>query len=64
MTAPGRSGSEPWHILFAFDPRRNAILLVGDNKTGEKRWYEETIRIEDERYRRHLKSLKNDERGG
>jgi hypothetical protein len=53
-----------WEVLFAFDPRRRAILLVGGNKTGDKRWYEEQIRIADARYRRHLKSLKNEKRGG
>jgi hypothetical protein len=57
---------EPWRILFAFDPKRNAILLVGGNKTGDKHWYEEQIEIADTRYRRHLKSLKKekDEKGG
>jgi hypothetical protein len=55
---------EPWRILFAFDPRRRAILLVGGNKTGDKRWYEEQIRIADARYRRHLKSMKHEKRGG
>lgn len=54
---------EPWRILFAFDPRRRAILLVGGNKTGNKRWYEEQIRIADARYRRYLESLKNEARG-
>ena len=26
---------DPWHILFAFDPNRAAILLVGGNKRGD-----------------------------
>src|SRR5215470_8144136 len=30
---------DPWRILFAFDPRRAAILLVGGCKRGDKRWY-------------------------
>jgi hypothetical protein len=25
---------EPWRVLFAFDPHRQAILLVGGNKSG------------------------------
>jgi hypothetical protein len=49
---------DPWRILFAFDPRRNPILLVGGCKRGNKRWYEEHIRIADRRFRRHLESLK------
>ncbi len=54
---------DPWRILFAFDPRRNAILLVGGNKRGKKKWYEKHIRIADERFRRHLRRLKQDEEG-
>jgi hypothetical protein len=55
---------EPWRILFAFDPRRRAILLVGGNKTGDERWYEEQVPIADERYGRHLKSLKKKGKSG
>ena len=51
-------GGEPWRILFAFDPTRQAILLVGGNKTGNKRWYRENILIADARYQRHLELLK------
>ena len=45
---------EPWRILFAFDPDRAAILLVGGNKRGDKRWYKTWIPLADERFRRHL----------
>lgn len=31
---------EPYRVLYAFDPRRNALLLLGGNKTGDDRWYE------------------------
>ena len=31
----------PYRVLFAFDPRRAAILLIGGNKTGKGRWYKE-----------------------
>ena len=48
---------KPWRVLFAFDTQRNAILLVGGNKAAEKRWYADSIRIADERFRRHLESL-------
>jgi hypothetical protein len=47
----------PWRVLFAFDPRRVAILLVGGNKRGDKRWYKKHLPIADERFRRHLKRL-------
>lgn len=51
---------EPWRILFAFDPSRQAILLVGGNKTGNKRWYKENIPIADKRYQKYLKKLKEE----
>jgi hypothetical protein len=47
----------PWRILFAFDPNRAAILLVGGNKRGDKRWYKKHLPIADERFRRHLERL-------
>ena len=48
---------DPWRILFAFDPRRTAILLVGGCKRGDKRWYKKHIPVADERFRRHLRRL-------
>lgn len=48
---------DPWRILFAFDPNRAAILLVGGNKGGDKRWYQKHIRLADQRFQRHLKEL-------
>jgi hypothetical protein len=55
-------GGEPWRILSAFDPRRRAILLVGGNKTGNKRWYEQQVEIADARYRRHLENMKKEKK--
>ena len=48
---------EPWRILFAFDPKRRSILLVGGNKRGDKRWYETHIPIADARFEKHLRSM-------
>jgi hypothetical protein len=48
----------PWRILFAFDPVRKAILLLGGNKRGNKRWYKENIPIADKRFRDYLEQLK------
>ena len=33
----------PYRVLYAFDPRRTAILLIGGDKTGNNRWYEEYV---------------------
>lgn len=49
-------------VLFAFDPRRHAILLLGGDKTGHwKPWYDRAIPLADLRYDEHLKEL--DEEG-
>jgi len=50
---------EPWRILFAFDPKRRSILLVGGNKQGDKRWYDKNIPIADARFAKHLKNMEN-----
>jgi hypothetical protein len=45
-------------VLFAFDPHRNPVLLVGGDKTNNwKGWYDQNIPLADERYARHLRSL-------
>ncbi len=50
---------EPWRILFAFDPQRTAILLLGGNKVGNARWYKENIPIADQRFTEHLEELQS-----
>ncbi|MDR3557308.1 MAG: type II toxin-antitoxin system RelE/ParE family toxin [Syntrophobacteraceae bacterium] len=47
----------PYRVLYAFDPRRCAILLIGGVKTGEDRWYDEFVPIADRLYREHLETL-------
>ena len=47
----------PYRILYAFDPRRKAILLIGGDKTGNKRWYEQMLPWAEEIYRQHLLEL-------
>jgi hypothetical protein len=43
--------------LFAFDPRRRAVVLVGGDKTDDwKGWYARNIRLADKLYDRHLRS--------
>jgi hypothetical protein len=51
---------EPYRILYAFDPRRTAILLLGGNKGGENRWYEENIPKADALYDEHIEELKRE----
>lgn len=47
----------PLRILYAFDPRRSAILLLGGDKTGDDRWYREQVPVADRLYQAHLEAL-------
>lgn len=40
-----QSGGRPLRIFYAFDPRRNAVLLIGGVKTGtsDARFYREMV---------------------
>ena len=51
-----------WRLAFAFDPARNAILLVAGDKSGgsSRRFYRALIRKADERFDRHLARLTNE----
>jgi hypothetical protein len=49
----------PYRVLYAFDPRRVGILLLGGDKTGNPRRYQEYIPKADELYRRHLRELES-----
>ena len=50
----------PLRTLYAFDPRRNAILLIGGDKTGDKRWYDIYVPIADRLYDEHLLQLQKE----
>jgi hypothetical protein len=50
----------PYRVLYAFDPRRAALLLIGGDKTGNDRWYAEYVPIADSIYDRHLRELENE----
>jgi hypothetical protein len=50
----------PYRVLYAFDPRRAAILLLGGDKTGNDRWYEENVPRADSIYDRYLEELKQE----
>jgi hypothetical protein len=50
----------PVRILYAFDPRRAAILLLGGDKTGDDRWYDQFVPVADELYVEHLRTLKRE----
>ncbi len=51
---------EPYRILFAFDPRREALLLIGGNKASDKRWYKRMIPLAEEIFERYLATLEDE----
>ena len=53
-----QSGGNPLRVFYAFDPRRAAILLIGGDKTGRDRFYEEYVPLADDLYDAHLTELK------
>jgi hypothetical protein len=55
-----QSGGKPIRIFYAFDPRRSAILLIGGDKTGDKRFYDRMVPIADKLYDVHIQELKQE----
>lgn len=54
-----RAGS--MRALFAFDPLRQAIVLVGGDKRDDRTgWYERNIPLADDLLDAHLRSLRED----
>jgi len=50
-----------YRILFIFDPKRKAVLLIGGDKRGKKDFYESMIPIADKLYDKYLESRYKDE---
>ncbi len=58
-----RADGGVWRVAFAFDPRRNAILLIAGDKSGvsESKFYKRLIDKADKRYKEHLETLESKE---
>jgi hypothetical protein len=52
---------KPYRVLYCFDPRRVAVLLIGGDKTGNNRWYETYVPLADKIYTQHLRELEGEE---
>jgi hypothetical protein len=51
--------------MFAFYPKRCAVLLVGGNKCGNwKGWYDEAIPEAERRYEEHLNAVEDSDTEG
>ena len=55
-----QSGGRPVRVFYAFDPRRSAILLIGGDKTGDDRFYEQFVPLADHLHDEHLKELRQE----
>jgi hypothetical protein len=50
----------PYRVLYAFDPRRVGVLLIGGDKTGNPRWYDEYVPKADAIYKQHLLEIEKE----
>lgn len=50
----------PIRVLYAFDPSRTAILLLGGDKTGNNRWYKVNVPLADRLYDEYLEELEHE----
>lgn len=61
---PGAAGRSEIRILFAFDPTRNAVLLVAGDKAGAwKKWYADNVPLAESRYQSWLAGEYDKENG-
>ena len=55
-----QQGKNPYRILYAFDPERTAILLIGGDKTGDALWYERMVPLAEQIYRQYLNEIQEE----
>jgi hypothetical protein len=58
----GKVNERQLRVLFAFDPRRAALLLLGGDKTDDPTWYDRFVPIADDLFDGHLKQLEDEEK--
>lgn len=56
-------GGLPYRVLYAFDPNRDALLLLGGDKTGDEAWYTKNVATADALFDEHLVTLKKAKEG-
>ena len=49
-----QAGGRPIRVFYAFDPKRQAVLLIGGDKTGDGRFYEKMIALSTRLWREYL----------
>lgn len=48
---------KPYRVFFAFDPLRQAVMLCGGDKTGDKHFYETMIPIAEREFLNYLQGM-------
>lgn len=56
----GKVEERQLRVLYAFDPRRVALLLIGGDKTGDPAWYDQFVPLADDLFDEHLKAMEKE----
>ena len=48
---------KPFRVFFAFDPLRQAVMLCGGDKTGDKQFYKTVIPVAEREFLSYLQEL-------
>ena len=56
-----QSRGRPLRVFYAFDPKRQAVLLLGGDKTGDKRFYKRMVPIAEGIWKRYLAEIGADD---
>ena len=58
---PGSTGRSELRVLFAFDSKRSAIMLIAGDKAGNwTRWYKKNIPLADDLFDQHIRRLREE----
>lgn len=49
-----QSKGKPLRVIYPFDPKRQAVLILGGDKTGNPKFYDEHIPIAEKIWREYL----------
>ena len=58
----GKVNERHLRVLYAFDPTRTALLLIGGDKTGNPKWYEKFVPVADDLFDDHLREIEKKKR--
>lgn len=53
-----KQGHSPLRVIYAYDPHRDAVLLIGGDKGADKRMYDRIVPVAERLWDRHLTDVK------